>query len=222
MPSDDEQIREMAEAYDKEAEATGWLGPELAFSMVYEHIRPGQPILDIGIGTGLASVLFRKAGLRVYGMDISENMLKACRMKGFADLTRHDLSTTPYPYASESFDHAVCLGVLNFFSDLSPVFAETARLLRTRGTFVFEVGDRTEDEDFEFVVGPEHTGTGEPVTMYRHSSRQIDAWTDGFGFILLRSLPFTVFMDRTKRDSLRAKCYLVQKAEGPVLDSWGP
>lgn len=222
MPPDDEQIRKMYEAYDEEAEGTGWRGPEIAFDMVREHVRPGQSILDLGIGTGLGSVLFRGVGLQVYGMDISENMLGACRMKGFADLTRHDLSTTPYPYASESFDHAVCLGVLNFFSDLSPVFAEAARLLRTRGTFVFEVGDRAEDEDFEFVVGPEHTKTGASVTLYRHSPRQIGEWIDRFGFALLRSLPFTVFMDRTKRDSLRAKCYLVQKAEGPVLDSWGP
>jgi len=212
MSPGEERIRKLVEDYDDEAEATGWLGPEIAFGMIHEHILAGQSVLDIGIGTGLGSVPFRNARLRVYGMDISEDMLAACRTKGFVDLTRHDLTECPYPFASESFDHTVCLGVLNFFSDLSPVFAETARVLRTRSMFVFEVGDRTEDEDFEFVVGPEHTGSGAPVTMYRHSSRQIEEWSDRYGFILLGSRPFAVYMDRTKKESMRAKCYLVQKA----------
>ena len=119
-----------AEAYDAEAQATGWLGPEVAFGMVYQHVLPDQSILDLGIGTGLASVLFRKAGLKVHGLDIAQDMLDACRWKGFDDLRRHDLTEPPYPYASESFDHVVCVGVLPFFSHLSPVFAETARIHR--------------------------------------------------------------------------------------------
>jgi len=29
------------------------------------------------------------------------------------------------------------------------------------------------DKEAEFVVGPDHTGTGESITMYRHSGAQI-------------------------------------------------
>ena len=208
------QTRTIVEAYDEEAEATGWFGPEVAFGLIYKYIQPGQAILDIGIGTGLGSVLFRKAGLKVYGMDVSQDMLDACRIKGFTNLTRHDLSEPPYPYASESLDYAVCVGVLNFFSDLSPVFIETARILHTGGMFVFVTGDRTEDEAMEAVVGAEHTKSGEPVTMYRHSTQQISRWVNGFGFTLLRSLAFIVYMDREKRRSLQAKSYLVKKTAG--------
>lgn len=50
--------------------------------MAYEQIQPGQSILDIGIGTGLRSILFRKAGLTVHGMETSQDMLEACRTKG--------------------------------------------------------------------------------------------------------------------------------------------
>jgi predicted TPR repeat methyltransferase len=71
-------------------------------------------------------------------------MLEACRSKGFMALQLHDLSKPPYPYDSESMDHAVCAGVLNFFSNLSPVFEETARILRKGGLFTFVVGDRAE------------------------------------------------------------------------------
>jgi hypothetical protein len=42
----------MAEAYDDEAEATGWCGPEVALGLMYRYIQQDQTILDIGIGTG--------------------------------------------------------------------------------------------------------------------------------------------------------------------------
>jgi SAM-dependent methyltransferase len=102
----------IVEAYDNEAEASGWFGPEVVFGLAYTNVQPGQSILDIGIGTGLGSVLFQKAGLKVHGTDISPRMLDACRSKGFTALQLHDLSTPPYPYDSESMDHTVCVGVL--------------------------------------------------------------------------------------------------------------
>lgn len=85
----------MDPAYDDAAEASGWYGPEVVFGLSYKFVRPGQTVLDIGIGTGLGSVLFRKAGLKIHGMDNSQQMLDACREKGFTSLRRHDLGKTP-------------------------------------------------------------------------------------------------------------------------------
>jgi predicted TPR repeat methyltransferase len=201
----------MAAAYDDEAEASGWFGPEVAFGLAYTHVQPEQSILDIGIGTGLGSVLFRKAGLKVHGMDISPEMLDACRSKGFTALQLHDLCEPPYPYDSESMDHAICAGVLNFFSDLSPVFIETARILRKGGLFSFIVGDRVEGEAHEVMVEPKHTKSERTVTMYRHSSKQINTWLDKYGFERVRSLAFTVFMDRERTRRMPAKAYLARK-----------
>jgi len=208
-PPSDDKARQVIAAYDDEAEATGWLGPELAFGLAYPHIRPGQSILDIGIGTGLGSVLFRTAGLKVHGMDISTEMLAACRVKGFTNLTRHDLTEVPYPYDSASMDHAVCLGVLQFFSDLAPVFGECERILRPGGAFIFVIADRAKGEAPELVVGPEHTKLDYSVTMYRHSAEQISRWIGGVGFSLRRSLPFTVYMDRERSGSMPATAWLV-------------
>lgn len=200
-----------AEAYDAEARATEYLGPDIAFGLVYEYTQPGQLLLDLGIGTGLASALFRKAGLRVYGMDISQEMLDACRWKGFKDLTRHDLTDPPYPYASESFDHILCLGVLNFLSDPSSVFSESSRLLKARGIFAFVLGTRGEEDDPTLLVGPEHTGTGESVTLHLYSDTQTTRLLDEWNFALLKSLPFPVYMDAEKSTSLPAACYVARK-----------
>jgi hypothetical protein len=36
----------MLAAYDDEAEACGWFGPEVAFGLAYKYFQPGQPMLD--------------------------------------------------------------------------------------------------------------------------------------------------------------------------------
>ena len=206
-----DKIDEIIAAYDEEAEATGWYGPEIAFGLTYAHVQPGQSMLDIGIGTGLGSVLFLKAGLEIHGMDISPQMLDACRRKGFYSLHLHDLSKTPYPFGSESIDHAVCTGVLNFFSDLSPVFQEASRIIRKGGLFVFVVGDRSENGAHAVEVGPEHTNSERTVRMYFHSAKQIGELMARYGFDLMRDLSFTVFMDRKRSKSMPARCYLARK-----------
>ena len=82
MDQVEDQNNAMAGAYDDEAEATGWYGPEVVFGLSYAYVQSGQSILDIRIGTGLGSVLFRTAGLAIHGMDNSPQMLEACQSKG--------------------------------------------------------------------------------------------------------------------------------------------
>jgi predicted TPR repeat methyltransferase len=214
-----DQTDEMITAYDEEAEATGWYGPEVAFGLAYAYVQPGQSMLDIGIGTGLGSILFLKAGLKIHGLDISPQMLDVCRGKGFPSLHLHDLSKPPYPFDSESIDHAVCTGVFNFFSDLSPVFQEAGRIIRKGGLFVFVVGDNAENGVQAIEVGPEHTKSEKTVTMYLHSKKQITELTATYSFKPLRDLSFTVFMDREKTKSMPARAYLVRKGKGiePVI-----
>ena len=69
--------------YDRKAEEYNWRGPEIIFGLAYPYTNQGESLLDMGIGTGLSSEPFAGAGLKVYGMDISEKMLDICRDKGF-------------------------------------------------------------------------------------------------------------------------------------------
>ncbi|MGD9212116.1 MAG: class I SAM-dependent methyltransferase [Desulfobacteraceae bacterium] len=210
----------MAELYDEEAEHTGWLGPEVAFGLIFEYLKPGQTVLDIGIGTGRAAILFRKAGLTVHGMDISEDMLNICRVKGFTVLRQHDLLTSPYPFASEQFDHVICVGLLYFFKDLSPFFSETTRILAKGGKLVFIIGDRAETDSMEFVLNTVYSESDHPITIYRHSIRQIDTWLEENGFFRKRYLGFTAYMDRKKTQNFQMKAYLVEKNVGIEYDSY--
>ncbi len=152
---------------------------EVLFGLNYEFIRPGQRLLDAGIGSGISSALFAKAGLEVQGMDFSPAMLDICRAKGFAaDLKQHDLRQVPWPYAPDWFDHLVCCGVMHFLSELDGIFGEARRVLAASGLFAFttrlsamlEVGspdyERQTSGDFEIFS---HASGYIEMLLARHS-----------------------------------------------------
>ena len=86
--------------------SSGFHGHEIAFGLMYEFVTSNETLLDIGIGTGLGSLLFHKAGLRISGFDYSQAMLGVCKLKGFTgELVQHDLRTVPFPYKESSFNH---------------------------------------------------------------------------------------------------------------------
>jgi predicted TPR repeat methyltransferase len=124
--------------YDAQVRAFDCHIADLLFGLCYEYILPGQRLLDVGIGSGLAGQLFAKAGLEVHGMDFSPAMLEICRGKGFAaDLLLHDLTQTPWPYSNGRFDHLACCGVFHFIAEFEAIFAEARRVLSPGGVLAF-------------------------------------------------------------------------------------
>lgn len=203
-----EKCGKMAKEYDHRKKEHLWLGPDVVFGMVYEFIKPGESMLDIGIGTGLGSVLFHNAGLRVYGMDMSPEMLEICRAKNFTeDLKVHDLTSVPYPYSDASLDHAVCIGVLNHFENLQPVFGEASRILKNNGIFAFIVADRKSNEQPSFQV--EHGDSRS--TMYRHNAEQIGKLLQDGGFTFIKGLEFSVSGHKEKGRPLSLKAYVAER-----------
>lgn len=201
-----EKCSRMAKGYDSKKE--GWYGPEVVFGLVYEFVKPGQLLLDIGIGTGLSSILFHKAGLHIYGMDISKEMLDVCKDKGFAeDLKVHDLTVTPYPYTDKMFNYVVSIGVLNHFEDLQPVFSEASRILKNDGYFAIAVGDRNENEKPQFQV--RHEGT--TSIMYRYSTEQINNILADYNFKNIKELEFFIYGHHENNQPLRLRIYVAKK-----------
>ena len=110
---------EYASIYDSKVREYDSHTHEVLFGMCYEYIKPGDSLLDLGIGTGLSSVLFAKAGLDVTGLDESQEMLKECKKKGFAkEIKQYNVQDVPLPYSDNAFSHVICCGVFHFFAYL--------------------------------------------------------------------------------------------------------
>ena len=138
MPTEAALHDAYAAEYDEQVRAYECYLAEALFGLCYEYVRPGDNLLDVGIGSGLSAAPFAKAGLRVWGVDFSPVMLDVCRVKAIAEeLKVHDLQVTPWPYAAGAFDHVISCGLLHFIADLDAIFSETARVLRPGGLFAF-------------------------------------------------------------------------------------
>jgi ubiquinone/menaquinone biosynthesis C-methylase UbiE len=161
--------KENANEYDEQVNEYDSYSHDIIFGMSYEYVKPGETLLDLGIGTGLASIKFSKIGLKVYGLDYSEEMLNACRSKSFAEeLKLHNLKEDKLPYNNDSFDHVICCGVLHFLTNLDNIFSEVERIMKEVGIFAFTFSpDNSAKKYIE-----QMTGWGVPI--YKHSPAYIN------------------------------------------------
>jgi len=189
---------ESAQGYDAQAQATNWRGPEVVFGLAYEYVSAGEKLLDLGIGSGLSSVPFHKAGLQIYGLDGSSEVLEVCRAKGIAaELKLHDLRLLPLPYPACFFDHLVCVAVLNSFPELEPLFAEVSRMLKPGGIFAFTVEEQKAGQAAAYPINPvevaESPKEDVAVLLHRHSAALTGSALRRSGFTLLKELEFLAF-----------------------------
>lgn len=199
-------------AYDAHAEQIGYLAPEVVFGLSYQFVNAGDTLLDIGIGTGLSSLLFHKAGLQVVGMDLSPEMLDLSRSKKFTkELKVHDLMVKPYPFNDASIDHAVCIGVLLHFQEIKVLFDEVGRIIRDGGIFAFMVADRAKGEECAFTEKHKPDSEEKEVTLYRHDAEYIHRLLTNNHLVMQRELAFrlTIYCDITK--TCRSKVYIARK-----------
>jgi ubiquinone/menaquinone biosynthesis C-methylase UbiE len=101
-------------------------------------------VLDIGCAAGSVIAPLRQRGFTVTGMDFSPGMLGFAQQRFARDphvrLLQGDVERLPF--ASASFDHVVCLGVLEYLPDYTASLTEIARVLRPGGLAIFSIPNR--------------------------------------------------------------------------------
>lgn len=210
---------EEASQYERQVAEHAWHGHEIVFGLMYEFVNPGESLLDIGIGTGLSSLLFHKAGLQIAGFDKSMDMLKGCESKGFTGtITQHDLRNVPFPYETGSFNHLLSLGVLNFFADLAPVFEEAARIIKPRGVFGFTIEERKAGQEARYTInftrGSDQGNELCEIAMFRHSDEQVRSLLAGVGFEVLKDYEFLADRYPEQGINVYLKIYVARKSRG--------
>lgn len=106
----------------------------------------GKRALDIGCGGGFLAEEFAKLGCAVTGIDPSAPTVAQARAHAAAvglDIAYCVASGEAIPFDDATFDIAYCCDVLEHVDDLDRVIAETARVLKPGGVYLFDTINRT-------------------------------------------------------------------------------
>jgi len=130
----------IAPQYDRYLNERGWVGPDVVFGILQSSITTNQILLDIGIGTGLSSIKFHEAGVKIYGVDGSAEMIKVCSRKNFAqELVQCNLCEMELPFKGMEFDFIIAYGVFHIIGFIDRILREAATRLSNNGIFLFSV-----------------------------------------------------------------------------------
>jgi len=117
---------------------------------IYDNVRAGSTVLDLGCGAGMLALLKRKE-VTLTGVDLSAECSLAARRNGYDATFTAKLSRLPFPDAS--FDYVVSLDVLGHvgFDEKDQVLAEIKRVLRPGGVSMhgIECTDRATRKHYE-------------------------------------------------------------------------
>ena len=193
-----ESIKKIYAAYSNVYDALfkRFFYPRIKHAISYMDIRPGERVLDVGVGTGLSLPLFPKH-CKVIGIDLSAEMLRKAKEKietnrldhievlsmdamniGFGDNTfdrvfiSHVVSVVPDPYKMMSEVRRVCrkggqVVIVNHFKSRNKMLEKLECVMNP---FFEKIGWRTDLSLSEFIKG-----SGLRVSR-QYMLKKIDFW----------------------------------------------
>jgi SAM-dependent methyltransferase len=121
----------VADDYD-ESRGGAVRGERFAVSIV-PWLAPGR-VLEVGVGTGIVAAALRARGVPVYGVDLSDAMLRRAVDRLGPVVIRGD--ALALPVAAGSVDNVLFVAALHAIGDVAGAVAEAARVLRPGGRLV--------------------------------------------------------------------------------------
>ncbi len=113
-------------------------------------------VLEVAAGTGVVTRAMAEGvpeSVSIVGTDLNQPMLDYAESVGTArPVIWQQADVTDLPFPDESFDVVVCQFSVMFFPDRRRAFSEICRVLKPGGSFLFNVWDRIEDNEFAAVV----------------------------------------------------------------------
>ncbi len=104
---------------------------KLCIKLVREYLKEGESVLDVGTGSGILSIVAKKAGAgRVLGIDISEEAIRSCRENAELNCVSIECRLAGPSDVEESFDLIVANLELPIFrkelDNIIPLFKRRA------------------------------------------------------------------------------------------------
>ena len=177
------EFDQLAEGYD-ESRGGEQRGDEYAADLDAQRPPGEDPVLEIGVGTGVVALGLRRRGRTVLGLDISAPMLLRARPRLGPLLVRCDAMAMSI--ATASVAHAVSVWVIHSVKDPVRLFREVARVIRPGGRYVVCATQRPAHEDQVGVIIAEMSarvdarrGASRPREV---SAEEVLAWAGEAGF----------------------------------------
>jgi SAM-dependent methyltransferase len=162
---------------------TKLFGPSASFAPLLGLLNPDAVVGDLGAGTGAFSEMLAPFVRQVVGIDRSEEMLAAARLRleGCANVDLRQGDLEGLPVADGELDVAVLALVLHYVVDPARVFAEVHRALRPGGQ-VIVVDMRAHERGHGYAEQMGHVWPGFELTQVEH-------WLVEAGFEAARTQP---------------------------------
>jgi len=104
------------------------------------QLRPGDHVLEVGVGTGL-SLPFYPPYCQVTGIDLSQEMLRRARKrietKGFSNIVVERMDASRMAFADDSFDAVFAAYLITAVPDPWGVLSEIKRVCKKGGLIIF-------------------------------------------------------------------------------------
>ena len=116
-----------------------WFYPRQQHVIRSLHLKEGQRVLDLGVGTGLSLPLY-PWNVRVTGVDLSDSMLreaqKKIRQERLEHVTLLEMDAGRLAFADDAFDVVIAAFVISVVPDPIQVIAEIKRVSKPGGKIV--------------------------------------------------------------------------------------
>ncbi|MCC6503408.1 MAG: class I SAM-dependent methyltransferase [Deltaproteobacteria bacterium] len=113
--------------------------PRIKHAINYMHIKPGERVLDVGVGTGLSLAEYPK-GCRVAAVDLSFEMLKKAKEKVGKNRLSHikvlNMDAMNIAFKDDSFDKVFISHVVTVVPDPYRLMNEVRRVCKKGGQVV--------------------------------------------------------------------------------------
>ncbi|MBL7196662.1 MAG: methyltransferase domain-containing protein [Candidatus Omnitrophica bacterium] len=105
-------------------------------SFVSRYLQKGQLVLDIGCGTGLSSLMLRKRGYRIIGVDISSLAIKRAKKREQTNLKYLVCDVLNLPFKDNQFDVVASCLLIEHITDINVALYEMVRVTRIGGKII--------------------------------------------------------------------------------------
>lgn len=184
-----------------ENRGTNRLKNHVELSLCRENIT-GTRIIDVGIGTGRASLPLARDGYAITGVDVSHAMLDRCRAEaGDAPVDLRLGELTQLPVEDESFDSLIALNVAVHFPNWREALIDWARVVKPGGRLVFDVHSRDHLDAVAAALqcAPQDLLTPEQLSdpsqfMLRITAQEIAEAAEDCGLSVIRLIPYAAVL----------------------------